>query len=80
MDAPVAGIPGDGSSEVAVSELTERDNFGGFVLAKVVGERPELFGVALGEGGERSTGADGAELAVVSATHIVSAFVGGAAW
>ena len=66
MDPPVAGVPADGGGDVAVSELTERDAFGGVVLAQVVGERPELFGVAFGEGGERSTRADGAELAVVS--------------
>ena len=66
MDPAVAGIPADGGGDVAVSELTERAAFGGVVLAQVVGERPELFGMAFGEGGERATGADGTELAVVS--------------
>jgi hypothetical protein len=59
MDASVARIPADGGSEVAISELSERDAFGGVVLAQVVGKRPELFGVAFGEGRERTTGTDG---------------------
>jgi len=59
MNPPAAGIPADGGGDVAVSELTERDAFGGVVLAQVVGERPELLRMAFGEGGERATGADG---------------------
>jgi hypothetical protein len=66
MDPAVAGIPADGGGDVAVSELTERAAFGGVVLAQVVGERPELLGMAFGEGGERSTRTDGTELTVVS--------------
>jgi hypothetical protein len=58
MDSPVAGIPADGGGDVAVAELRERYTFGWVGLAQVVGESPELFGVAFGEGGERSTGAD----------------------
>jgi hypothetical protein len=33
MDPPVADIPADGGGDVAVTELTERDAFGGVVLA-----------------------------------------------
>jgi len=66
MDPAVAGIPADGGGDVAVSELTERAAFGGVVLAQVVGESPELLGMAFGEGGERSTRTDGTELTVIS--------------
>jgi hypothetical protein len=66
MDAAVAGIPADGGGDVAVAELRKRYAFGWVGLAQVVGESPELLGVAFGEGGERATGTDGAELAVVS--------------
>jgi hypothetical protein len=66
MDSPVAGIPADGGGDVAVAELRERYTFGWVGLAQVVGESPELLGVAFGEGGERATRADGTELPVVS--------------
>jgi hypothetical protein len=65
MNPAVAGIPADGSGYVAVSEFTERDSFGGVVLAQVVGESPEMFGMAFSKCSERATRADGAELAVV---------------
>ena len=59
MDAPVACISADGNSEVAISELSERDSFGGVVLAQVVGESPEMFGMAFSKCSERATRADG---------------------
>jgi hypothetical protein len=49
------------AAAMSPSRSSERDSFGGVVLAQVVGERPELFRMTLGEGGERSAGADGIE-------------------
>ena len=66
MHPAVSGVPGDGGFEVAVAELRERHTLGGVGLAEIVAERPELFGVALGKGGQSAAWADGAELAVVS--------------
>ena len=69
VQAALPGVPGDGLSDAAISQLRQAKTFGGIVLTPVLCQLVDDVGVTADQSGERPAWADRPELVVVADEH-----------
>jgi hypothetical protein len=58
MDTAGMAVPGDSGGELPVPEMGRGGPLAGVSLAEVIGERPQVLGVTVGQGPQSAAGAD----------------------